>query len=346
MKPTRLLAIIAVGVGVASLASNASAALTYFDADVYGYTLDLGKAGTEAVPANTTLVDGSPVPVTLDGGSGGTGSDGLWRVRTSNGFGNRATGAVVVAGATDKPSADEGNGEQLIGDILEARGDFNTDNTENVPVLKTTVNVPPADIGQEKAVLVFFWTTTAGGQSWQIAASLTNTNNDFPATPANPLQPVFGGAGGGRLAYNGVLNVQNDGAYMREVYDASSEGTADVGANGATDVNPIFAVDDSLLTTTDGAATGGAAGDRQLWAAFIGNQVLGSELTAYINESIYHGFEFATFDNGRARVWYDGIGYTDPLPGVDPLPDVTIPEPTGLALLSLALACAARRRSN
>ncbi|TWT90208.1 hypothetical protein Mal64_05920 [Pseudobythopirellula maris] len=325
------------GVGLMAMASSASAAFTYFDADLIGYTLAGSKTSPETpVAPNTTMVNGDPVPYVIGVGSGGTGWDNLWRIRENDGFGNRATGSPVVAGGT-KPSADNGSGEQLIGDIIEARGDFGADNSENVPTLKTTVDVDPSDEGQEKAVYAFFW--TAGTAGWQMSASLTNSSNLGPPTPSNPLQPVFQAGATGQVAYGETLGESNT-THLFNVFDASTEsGTPPV---DAVFQNPLYASNDLLLTSSDGSNSGGAAGDRQLWAAFLGNVTLGDELSVFISE----GFSLGNLSGGNNRTWYDGIGYGDPIQGLSELPELVIPEPSAIALLSVVgITCLGRRRN-
>lgn len=334
MKTLQILAGAFVALGLVGTAPEASAALTYFDADTVGYVLSLGKAGTQTVAPNTTLVSGSSVPTTGDG----SGADGIWRLRTSNDFGNRAFNGAVDA-STTKPTFDNGGVRTLQGDILEARGMNGGPNTENVPTLKTTVSVPVADQGMEKGVLVFFWSDTS---SWRAAASLTNSNDVLVGTPATPSQPIFqAGNPQGSISYGTTLN-EGDTEYLFNVYDASSNG----GTLNGVSANPLFANDNSMLTTTDGASGGGPAGNRQLWAAFLGNVTLGSELTVFVGEGVAFNANQLTGNGGaNFRTWYDGIGYIDPLQLPTLADQVTVPEPTSVALAILGvLGVTSRRR--
>lgn len=334
MKTFKILAGAVIALGLTGAAPEASAAFTYFDADTVGYVLSLGKAGTQTVAPNTTLVDGSPVPTT----GSDSGADGIWRLRNSNDFGNRVFNGAVDS-STTKPTFDNGGVLTLQGDILEARGQNGGPNTENVPTLKTTVSVPLADQGIEKGVLVFFWSDTS---SWSVAASLTNSNDVLVGTVATPSQPIFrAGNPQGAISYGTTLN-EGDTEYLFNVYDASSNGGT---LNGVT-ANPLFANDNSLLTTTDGANSGGPAGNRQLWAAFLGNVTLGSELTVFVGEGVSFTADQLTGNGGaNYRTWYDGIGYTDPIQ-LAPLADlVTVPEPTSAILAILGvLGVTSRRR--
>ena len=116
--------------------SYTSAGIVYVDA-----------AGGEG--GNTTLATGEifePVEV----GSGGSGVDGLWRIRP-----------------------DFANG----GTIIESRGDWGADNSEDCPRLMTSVDVPEGDY----KVYAYMW--TAGGENyaeWRLGASLTDDANELP----------------------------------------------------------------------------------------------------------------------------------------------------------------------
>lgn len=102
MKLTRWF-VYSAAVTIAFVSGAASAAITYLDAEI----------DPAAGAVNTTLTNGANVPFTLDGGSGGTGSDGLWRKRTF---------------ASNGPS------------VYESNGDFNGGaNSEDNPRLRTRI---------------------------------------------------------------------------------------------------------------------------------------------------------------------------------------------------------------
>lgn len=293
--------------GLLAFASNASAQLTYFDADVVGYEVT-DKTGTVQIPPNTTLVDGNPVPTTGDG----SGEDGLWRIRENDGFGNKIDASVV-------------------GNILEARGQNGGPNTENVPTLKTTVEAPSADVGQDAAVYVLFWSDTS---SWQVGSSLTNSN-DGPISLTNEMQPVFAAGGDGSVDFDLQRDVFGTGHTFR-VYDAT---------DATDDEIALFMPNDSFLTTTDGADSGGPAGNRSLWAGFLGNVTLGDELTVYSGEGIgLTEAQMASNGGANHRTWLDGIAYGAVQPDLETLPNLRIPEPAGLALLSVGAVLASARR--
>jgi len=117
--------------------SYASATITYVDA-------------TDGEAGNTTLATGE-VFTPVDVGTGGSGADGLWRVRA---FANSGT-------------------------IYESGGSWEADlNTEDCPRLMTSVDVPEG----EYDVYVYFWADSA---QWRIQASLDNSEGDLPLYLAN-----------------------------------------------------------------------------------------------------------------------------------------------------------------
>jgi len=160
-------------VGLLLCASSASAALTYFDAQIVD--IDSGKT---SIPANTTYADGTPFtalpngpgdegpPATTDPAGNwsldGSGEDGFWRQRTNDTFGNPDAGGV--------------------GTVYESRGQNGGPNTEDPATLVTTVDVPAGDQGSTVGVYAMFWTDSS---NWQVAASLTPADDD--------LMPVFQG---------------------------------------------------------------------------------------------------------------------------------------------------------
>jgi hypothetical protein len=312
-------------VGLAAFVSNASAALTYFDAQIIDSDFVSGKGGTSRtfVPANTVLCDPangcattpfSALPRTNDAYSGDAdipaaldpagnwmnagGEDGIWRRRPGDTLGNK-NGLRVNPTVVDSPQ---------IGDIIDARGSSAGDprNTEVTPVLKTTVDVPAADQGTLRSVWVLFWGGAAdrGGGPWQIAACLECHNQ-------NQL-PVFVSGATGLPA-----------GYTRQVYDAG-----DVTTPGAATGLQMSTAAFLTSTTADGT------GDRALWAAFLGDVTLGSTLTAFVG----HGPPLTVTqqqNSGNHRTWYDGIAFGEPI-GLPSLP--CVPEPTSMVLLGAGLA--------
>lgn len=118
-----------------------SPGITYVDAE---------SALDPNVLANTFLVTGEDF-LPVDVSSGGSGSDGLWRIRYN--FSNGGT-------------------------IFESRGDWGADNSEDCPRLMTSVEVP------EGMYEVYAYMWTAGGENyaaWRLGASLTNDVNELPA---------------------------------------------------------------------------------------------------------------------------------------------------------------------
>ncbi len=124
------------------LAGPAVAQITYVDA--------VGALDPN-VPANTFLTTGEDF-LPVDVGSGGSGVDGLWRIR--GGFSNGGT-------------------------IIESRGDWGADNSEDCPRLVTSVDVPEG----RYEVYAYMW--TGGGAAWRLGASLTDDADELPAYLCN-----------------------------------------------------------------------------------------------------------------------------------------------------------------
>lgn len=145
-------ALVVVGLSVQALA--ASAKITYVDC--YDST---GQTG------NVTMLDGSPWTATAVN----SGTDGLWRRRVSDAFGN-------------KNPLNEG-------DVYEANGAFD-DNTENVHGLKITLTIPDSPefqgCGRDHVrVYACIW---SDGSPWRIRAQMNGTPSDhmplyYAATP-------------------------------------------------------------------------------------------------------------------------------------------------------------------
>ena len=301
------LAQIVLAVGLVALASNASAALVYFDAQI----LDI-NTGKAVVPKNTVMCDPlsgcaetafsatpNPDPLgTIGPGSNGSnwtqnigqptrGSDGLWNQRF-------ATPAPGNFGNPD-PS---GNGT-----VYESRGNSGGPNPENLPVLKTTVNVMAADQGTLKGVYALFWTDSS---AWRLAACLECVNDDTK-------MPIY------------VGNSHSPTGYVFGVYDV---GVGDPGNLIPQDVEM------NGYTTSDAMPGGTGGTSRRLKAAWLGNVVLGPTLTAFVGDGPPLTAQQLT-ENGGAnhRAWYDGIAYGD-VQDLDPIP--CIPEPASLVLLGIA----------
>jgi hypothetical protein len=298
-------------VGLLACASSASAALTYFDAQIVDFTVS-SKSGDVTTPKNTVMcnpgqncaetpftvlpigpgTEGPPATTdpngnwTLDNANSptNTGTDNLWNRRVNNAFGN--------------PDA-SGSGT-----IYEALGLNGGPNTEDAPVLKTTVNVPQADQGTLQGVYALFWTDQS--TSWKLSACLTCVEDEN--------MPVFVG--------------NDNSGYVFGVYD--------VGAGDPGNLS-LFDLEMNGYTTSDGMPTGSGGTNRRLKAAWLGNVTLGQVLTAYVGD----GPAPADPTNANSRVWYDGIAYGD-VQDLAQLP--CVPEPSSLVLLGLGVAGFALRR--
>jgi hypothetical protein len=236
-------------IGLLALASNASAApLRYYDAQI----VDIPTGKTTALK-NTVMCDpGNNCAETLFTSApydGTTNPGGNW---TQNGVtpgpGTGSDGLWNQRFATPAPGNFGNTDPSGNGTVYEARGQFdsgNTLNTEDPSVLKTTVSVDLADQGTEKGVYVLFWGDT--GPNWQIAACLECVNDEF-------------------MPYYTVG--QSDG-YVFGVYD--------VGAGDPGNATP-FDLEMNGLTSTDNP------GGRRLRAAWIGNVVLGPNLTVFVGD--------------------------------------------------------------
>lgn len=303
----------AIAVGLVAHASNATAALTYFDAQI----LDI-NSGKTVIPKNTVLCDPlngcaetmfSATPNPDPGGVGDNGSnwtqnigqpqrgqDGLWNQRF----------ATPAPGNFGNPDA-SGNGT-----IYESRGNSGGPNPENLPVLKTTINVAPADQGTLKGVYALFWVDTS---SWRIAACLECVNDDTH-------MPIYVGG-------NHNVTTPADGSvlpgYVFGVYDL---GVGDPGNLSPQDLEM------NGYTTSDAMPGGTGGTNRRLKAAWLGNVVLGPTLTAFVGDGPpLTDTELAGNGGANSRAWYDGIAYGD-VQNLEPL--ACVPEPTGLLLLSIA----------
>jgi hypothetical protein len=286
----------AIVVSLLALASNAEAALVYFDAQIHDI-----NTGKTVVPKNTVQCDprqgcaetpftAQPSPTdpagnwTLDA----SGSDGLWRQRTAANFGN--------------PDASGG------GTVYESRGLFNGPNTEDPSILKTTVNVPAQDQGTLKGVYAMFWVDTS---SWQIAACLECVEDE--------RMPNYVGGNHMVTATDGsVLPGYVFGVYDVGVGDPGNLSPQDVEMNG--------------YTTSDSMPGGTGGTGRRLKAAWLGNVVLGSALSVWVGDGPL-GPNTSGDGAHNYRAWYDGIAYGD-VQDLDPLP--CIPEPASLVLLGIA----------
>jgi hypothetical protein len=294
----------AIVIGLLACASNARAAIVYFDAQI----LDI-STGKTVVLKNTVICDPStadcattdfsatPNPDPLGAGNNGSnwtqnagqpvrGTDGLWNQRF----------ATPAPGNFGNPDA-SGNGT-----IYESRGNSGGPNSENLPVLKTTINVPLADQGTTRGVYALFWVDTS---SWRIAACLECVNDDTK-------MPIYNGGGHTPTGY--VFGVYDVGAG-----DPGNLSPQDVEMNG--------------YTTSDAMPGGTGGTGRRLKAAWLGNVVLDSTLTVFVGDGPpLTAAELAGNGGANSRTWYDGIAFGD-VQNLEPL--ACIPEPTSLVLLSI-----------
>ena len=304
-------------VGLLACGSSASAALTYFDAQILDIT-EAQKSGNIIHPANTVICDPSdtsgctPISFTASpnpdpGGAGDNGGnwtqnigqpargqDGLWNQRFTG------TGTPSFGNQEARSSA-EVNGNDT---VYESRGNSGGPNPENLPTLRTTINVNPADVGQERGVYALFW--DVGGPS-QISACVycDNSNND--------QMPLYTGQG-----------VDTPSGYVFDVYDVT-------GIPNPDDSPP--SVEMNGFTSTDAAGQGG--NNRRLNAAWLGNVVLGSTLSVLVGDGPPLTAEQLMANGGaNYRTWYDGIAYGD-VQDLQVLPFV--PEPTSAVLVAFAL---------
>ncbi len=304
------LAQVAIVVGLAACASNTTAALLYFDAQI----LDI-STGKTVVPKNTVMCDplsgcaetafsATPNPDPLGPGNNGSnwsqnagqpvrGTDGLWNQRF-------ATPAPGNFGNPD-PS---GNGT-----IYESRGNSGGPNPENLPLLKTTVNVPLADQGTTRGVYALFWVDTS---AWRIAACLECVNDDTK-------MPIYVGGNHNVTSTDGSVLP----GYVFGVYD--------VGAGDPGNLSPQD-LEMTGYTTSDSMPGGMGGTGRRLKAAWLGNVVLGPTLTAFVGDGPpLTAAELAGNGGANSRTWYDGIAYGD-VQTLEPIP--CIPEPASFLLLS------------
>jgi hypothetical protein len=320
MKNRLLLGAAALVVGLA-YASSASAALTYFDAQI----VDI-PSGKTVIPKNTVMCDPGqncaetaftalpngpgtegPPPTTQVGGNWtlnganpiapatAVGNDNAWNQRVNNAFGN--------------PDA------STSGTIYESRGN-GTGQLDNAPTLKTTIDVLAADVGTTRGVYVLFWTDQSGGldttpdaldpvqQGWRISACLDCKDDD--------RMPVYVGSD------------HSPTGYVFGVYD--------VGAGDPGNISPLD-LEMNGYTTSDGMPTGSGGTNRRLKAAWLGNVELGATLSVFVGDGPPLHLNLA--DSNNNRTWYDGIAYGETQDLV-PL-SCDIPEPATVVLFGLGL---------
>jgi hypothetical protein len=298
-------------IGLMVFAGSASAALLhYYDAQITDITYMSGPFPV-TIPHNTEIANGCPgppIPFTPlpypDDPAGnwtnntGNGSDGFWKRRPfANPDGNPPPEYVP---GDPNTYADRTNGPT----IYESRGQYNGPNTEDLPILKTTVNVRSEDVGELHSVWALFWTDQS---PWRISASLW-----MQGAPCSPPVPCDGMA----------ILPEFDQYYAPAgyVYRAWNAAEGDPGAT--------YEMETDAYITSDGG--------RHLWAAYLGTIELEPTLTVYVDDGPVH--EPTSGDGAHNfRTWYDGIGYGDPLE-LPPLPDRCVPEPVSLMLLCIGLA--------
>jgi hypothetical protein len=346
MNRTCLVAKAALVVGLAAFASNASAALTYFDAQIVDITVSNPK-GSTFYPKNTVICDpahgcaetmftplpqgpgteGPPPTTQVDGnwtrnaGQPARGQDGLWNQRFNT------VGAVQQFGNPD-PSGQ--------GTVYESHGNGSGQlpNIENLPTLKTTVNVDPLDVGTTRGVYAMFW---SDGAPWHIHACLGCMNDDG-------MQRYVGG--GSQTPVGRVFEVFDAGQVFQDPL-GDINGSPDLVANypigvdatgTQTRVPPTLTMlmaNSAGYTSTDaGSTAAGATTGRHFWAAYLGDVVLGTNLSVFVGDGPPQTATEAGNANGsNHRTWYDGIAYGDALG----LERILCPEPTSFALLGLGL---------